>query len=315
MADLVEQHVLLGVVHRFYGIQQFGFVITVAGGAGQGLDVFREAGAAVTAAGIDEVVADTGVGTDTAAHFLDIRAQALGQVGHFVHEADLGGQHGVGGVLGQLGGTDIHEDHPVVAAVERVVNFAQQVGGLFAVGAHHNPVRLHEVVDGRPFFQEFRVGDHIKIQLQAAVVQLGTNRGFHLVARANRYGGFVHHHLVIIHVLADGLGHGQHVLQVGRAVFVRRCAHGDELQGAVLDGFLGIGGKGQAAGFNRMLHDVIQARLVNGDLAVLQLFDFALVDIHAQHVVPHVRQAGTRHQANITGSENRDFHATVPEFR
>ena len=202
-----------------------------------------------------------------------------------------------------------------MAAVERVVNFTQQVRGLFAIGAHHNPVRLHEVVDGRSSFQELRVGDHIEIQLQAAMIQLRTNRRFHLVAGANRYGGFVHHHLVIIHVLADGLGHGQHILQVGRAVFIRRRAHGDELQGAVLDGFFSIGGKGKAARFDRVLDDVIQARLIDGDLAVLQFFNLALVDIHAQHVVPHVRQAGTRHQANITGSENRDFHVTVPEFR
>jgi hypothetical protein len=56
---------------------------------------------------------------------LDVRAQALGQVGHLVDEADLGGQHGVGGVLGQLGAAHVHHHDAVVVAVERGVQLAQ----------------------------------------------------------------------------------------------------------------------------------------------------------------------------------------------
>src|SRR5690554_3320382 len=67
VADLVEQDVLLGVVHFFYRIQQRGLIADTAGGTGQGLYVFREAGAAIAAARVDKVVSNTGIGTNAPA--------------------------------------------------------------------------------------------------------------------------------------------------------------------------------------------------------------------------------------------------------
>ncbi len=45
---------------------------------------------------------------------------------------------------------------------------------------------------------------------------------------------------VLGHVAADGLGDGQHVRQVGRAVLLGRRADRDELEQAVGDAFLGV---------------------------------------------------------------------------
>jgi hypothetical protein len=42
------------------------------------------------------------------AHVFNIGTQLLGQVGQLIHEADAGGQHGVGGVFGELGTADAH---------------------------------------------------------------------------------------------------------------------------------------------------------------------------------------------------------------
>ncbi|MNR58095.1 hypothetical protein D3C85_1790130 [compost metagenome] len=53
------------------------------------LHIFREAGASVTDAGIEKLVSDARVGSDTLADHLDIGSEHLGQVGHFVHEADF----------------------------------------------------------------------------------------------------------------------------------------------------------------------------------------------------------------------------------
>jgi len=53
-------------------------------------------------AGVDEVVANGWVCADAFAYIFDIYPQSLGQADHFVHEADFGGQHSIGGIFSQL---------------------------------------------------------------------------------------------------------------------------------------------------------------------------------------------------------------------
>jgi hypothetical protein len=89
LADQAVQALLLKLVHGFHGLQQFGHIAGLLSSAHKGLDVFGEAGAAVAAAGPDELEANARVGANANAH-------AFGQVGELVHERDLGGQHGVG---------------------------------------------------------------------------------------------------------------------------------------------------------------------------------------------------------------------------
>ncbi len=93
----------------------------------------------------------------------------LGDVGQLVHEADLGGEHGVGGVLGELGGADVHDDEPVVVADEGLVERTHQLGGARIVGADDDPVGLHEVADRRALLQEFGIGDDVELDLGAAL--------------------------------------------------------------------------------------------------------------------------------------------------
>ena len=51
------QALLLELVHRFHGLEQLGHVASLLGSAHQGLHIFREAGAAIAAAGPDELKA------------------------------------------------------------------------------------------------------------------------------------------------------------------------------------------------------------------------------------------------------------------
>jgi hypothetical protein len=53
------------------------------------------------------------------------------------------------------------------------------------------------------------------------------------------------------HVLANGLGHRQHILQVSGAIFIGRRAHCDKLHFTVFDAGHGIGVKssGRPRGF------------------------------------------------------------------
>jgi hypothetical protein len=51
-------------------------------------------------------------------------ADFFGQVGQFVHEADLGGQHRVGRVLREFRGAHVHDDETFVIAGDGVVQEA-----------------------------------------------------------------------------------------------------------------------------------------------------------------------------------------------
>ena len=91
----------------------------------QRLHVLGKTRATVTGARVNEMVTDTRIGADALAHEFHVGTDPLGDIGDLIHETDLGCQHRVGGVLGQLGRTLVHHHHPVVTAVERRVQAAQ----------------------------------------------------------------------------------------------------------------------------------------------------------------------------------------------
>ena len=105
------------------------------------LHILGKAGTAVADAGIDEGIADARIRTNPQAHGLDIGADPLSDIGDFVHEADLGGQHRVGRVLGQLRRALIHQHDALVVAIERRVQGFQCRHGLGTAAADDNPVR------------------------------------------------------------------------------------------------------------------------------------------------------------------------------
>ena len=67
-------------LHRFHGLEQLGHVARLLGSAHQGLHVFGEAGAAITATGPDELEADALVRANANADALDVGAETLDQV-------------------------------------------------------------------------------------------------------------------------------------------------------------------------------------------------------------------------------------------
>jgi hypothetical protein len=64
-----------------------------------------------------------------------------------------------------------------------------------------------------------------------------------------------------------------HVLHVGRAIFIRRRTRGDELHRAKVRGTLKIGGEVQAPGRHIALDHLLEARFVNRNAAVFQNLD------------------------------------------
>ena len=83
----------------------------------------------------------------------------VGEVGELVHERDARGEHRVGGVLGELGRAHVHHQQALVVALERRVDGAHRGDRALVVGADHDAVGPHEVLDRRAFLQELRIRD------------------------------------------------------------------------------------------------------------------------------------------------------------
>ena len=89
------------------------------------------------------------------------------------------------------------------------------------------------------------------------------------------------------------------MLEVCGAVFVGWSSYCDELNLAVRNGFVHIGGELQPADFNIALDDLVEARLVNRDNPVIQIGYFLLVNINAQDIVTYIGKQRACYQADI----------------
>ncbi len=218
------------------------------------------------------------------------------------------GQHRVRRVLGQLGGTDVHEEHPLVAAHERGVDGAQLRDRALVVGADDDAVRPHEVLDRRAFLQELGVARDGEGHLHAALAQRLRDGRADAVRRAHGHRGLVDDHLPLGHAAADVARGLEHVLHVGRPVLVRRRADGDELQRAVRHGLVDVRGEREPARLDVAADHRLEAGLVDGDPALLQDVDLARIHVEAQDVVAHFREAGAGDQADVARADHRDLH-------
>jgi hypothetical protein len=100
----------------------------------------------------------------------------------------------------------------------------------------------------------------------------------------------------------------EHILEIGRTVLVGRRADADELQRAVMHRGGDVGRELQRPAAALRLHHLLQTRLMDRDAAAVEDLDLAFVDIQAQHVVAHFRQAGAGDQADVAGANDGDFH-------
>ena len=109
---------LLRLVARLDRVQYPRRITQALSGLDQGADVFGKTTAAIASTWVNEVVANALIAAYALAHRLDVRAHQFGDIGHFIHETDLGGQHAVGSVFGQFSTSHIHDNHFVMVAVK-----------------------------------------------------------------------------------------------------------------------------------------------------------------------------------------------------
>lgn len=86
----------------------------------------------------------------------------------------------------------------------------------------------------------------------------------------------------------------------------------DELQHAVRNAGRDIGRKLQASGGAVARDDFVEARFMDRDAAVVQQRDFVHIQIEAKYIIAQFGQTGAGHEADITGTDDGDFHIIPP---
>jgi hypothetical protein len=167
-------------------------------------------------------------------------------------------------------------------------------------------------LDRRALLQEFRVRHDGKGQVgHATRAQRCMHAGPHAFGRAHRNRALVDDDLVVGHGGPDGTRRRQHMLQIRAAVLARWRADADELQGSVRHCGGDVGRELQSPGRGVAPHHRLQSRLVDRNLPGPQQRDLGLVHVQAQHVIAHFRQAGRRHQTDITRPHYGDLHRLI----
>ena len=138
--------------------------------------------------------------------------------------------------------------------------------------------------------------------LRNSLVQGRLDPVAHLVGRAHGHRRLVDDDAIVVHVRTDGLRHGQHVLQVGRAVFVGRRADRDELEQPVGDALRDVGRELEATCLDIAFDVSLETGLVYRNVPGIQALDLGLVDVDAHDVVAGHTCAG--HQADVARSED-----------
>ncbi|MNG98221.1 hypothetical protein D3C79_573550 [compost metagenome] len=315
MLELGEEDLPLRVVDLADTLQQAQRHAAMLGSVQQGAQVLGKARTAKAATRVDKVIADARVGADALAHGFDVGAQVLGEVGQLVHEADARGEHGVGRVLGQLGAAVVHEHELFMIAAEGRVELGKLVMGLVVGGADDDPVRAHAIGQRAAFFKELGVGHHPYLQRTfAQALQFVAGQGGDLVGGTDRHGGLDDQGAVGVHQPGDLPGHPQDMGEVGRAVFVRRRADGNEDQFGVVDGVTGLGTEQQAAFLDVFFEHARKAGFADWRYALTQLTDLVRINIDAQNPVSYVCEGCSLYKTDIAGAKYAHVHVGVPRM-
>ena len=240
-------------------------------------------------------------------HHLDVRADPLAEVRHFIDEGDLGRQEGVGGVFDHLGRGDVREDEGGFDQVEGAVEVAHDRFRLGTVGADDDTVRPHEVFHGRSFTEEFGVGHDVKAGGRRGMPR---NQVTQPLPGSHRHRRFGDDHLVAVQVGRDAPSDVFDEREVRRAVVPGRRAHGDENREACFDGLAQVSGEDQPAFRQSFANQFGQTGFVDRNVALFQQGDAALVLVHAGHLDAEFREAGPGHQSDVPGPNDADVHAS-----
>ncbi|CAO4144681.1 hypothetical protein LPLAFNJD_LOCUS1752 [Methylorubrum aminovorans] len=254
---------------------------------------------------MQELRADAVVETDAAGDLLHVGTDLLAEIRDLVDEGDLGGEEGVGGVLGQLGRAPPGEQDRRLVEVERAVDLLHDGGGAGILGADDDAVGPLEVADGRALAQEFGVGGDADIEVGASLAQDALD----LVAGADGDGRFGDDHGIAGERLGDLARCGVDVGEVGKAVAAaRRGAHRDEHGLGLRHGGSEVCRESEASGADVLGDEGVEAGFVDGHAALVEGFDLVGILVDADDLVAEIGEAGARDEADIARANDRDAH-------
>lgn len=294
------------------------------GGCHQGGGIFAEARTTPTEAGAEETGADARIEADSAGDFGDIGTDALSKEAHFVNEADLEGEEGVGGVFNELGGSEIggkqrHSGGGIGARevgggakglvqdgpVERIQDFERAR----LVGADDDAIRIEAIVQSGAFAEKFGIGGDGEFRSFAigALIASFPNERSDPVAAADGDGGFIDHDgKIAAGVLSDRTGSLREEFEIGRAGGGRRGADGDKDDFRAGNSIGVTGGEFEIG--HRFFEQGVQIRLINRDPAGTESFDFPVIGVQAGNRMAGKGQTNTGGEADIASSDNGNTH-------
>ena len=154
VAEFLEEAFELGGVDALDFLEQGEWGAEFVGDGDEGLDVFREAGAAVAEAGIQEGAADAAVHADAVGDEFDVGAAGFADGAEGIDVADLEREEGIRGVFDEFGAVHVGDED---GGLERIIHAAHEVGSAVARCADDDAVGLHEVGHGAAFAEEFGI--------------------------------------------------------------------------------------------------------------------------------------------------------------
>src|SRR5690606_3216357 len=171
-------------------------------------------------------------------------------------------------------------------------------------------VGLEEVLDGRALLEELRIADDAEGMFRA-----GGNRLAHEFGRAGRHRALVDDDLVAVHGVGDLFGSCQNGLQVGRPVFARRRADGNEDHIGAPGGRAQRGRELQPAVLPVAADDFLQTGFEDWNLPAVEQLDLVRELVDADHVVTGFGQTGASDEPDIPCSNNGYLHGRSSSSR
>src|SRR5215207_4371008 len=294
-------------------------MLVFAGGGTECRHVFGKARAAPAQPRGEETGPYTVVEADAVGHLRYVCADQLAEVGDLVYEADLGGQEGVCSVLDHLRARqvrgyerycDLGTGVPFRGEAllhYRGVQGSKGVEGLPGVRPHHHAIREEGVVDGAALPQKLWVGSYPELgSLAARLFYAITDQRGNVVGASHRYRALVDDDQRVLagrrcaERAAYRTRHVGHVREVRRSVAALWRADGHEEDVRPSYDLIQPLGAGKSEPSCAPGYELLQARLVEGDLSLSEVFHSLVIVVQAYHLVPDVSQAGARGKPDVT---------------
>ena len=184
----------------------------------------------------------------------------------------------------------------VLAFGQGRVDRAQQFGRAFAIGAHDDPIGMQEILHRCAFAQKLGIGDDVE---RIATDSVALDHPANPLVGVDRDRALFDDDLVTIDGAGDLAGHCLHIGQVSIAGLRLGRSNRDKDGLAGARGFTEVGHKTHP-GIAISLQQLGQVLLVDERVAGLERGYLALVVVHADHRMTHLRKTYRGDQADVS---------------